>query len=60
MADQGDKRASTALRVAEHYEDALTAILVGNNIVNIGASSLATVLFTQWLAVRVLQFLPLL
>lgn len=25
MADQGDKRASTALRVAEHYEDALTA-----------------------------------
>lgn len=48
MADQGDKRASTALRVAEHYEDALTAILVGNNIVNIGASSLATVLFTQW------------
>ncbi|MDO4155336.1 MAG: hemolysin family protein [Oscillospiraceae bacterium] len=48
MADQGDKRAETALRVSEHYEDALTAILVGNNIANIGSSSLATVLFTQW------------
>lgn len=48
MADQGDKRAETALRVSERYEDALTAILVGNNIANIGSSSLATVLFTQW------------
>ena len=43
MADQGDKRALKALHIAEHYEDSLTAILVGNNIVNIGASSLATV-----------------
>lgn len=48
-SDQGDKRAARALRVAERYEDALTAILVGNNIANIGASSLATVLFTQWI-----------
>ena len=48
MADQGDKRALKALHIAEHYEDSLTAILVGNNIVNIGASSLATVVFTQW------------
>ncbi|MGN0592578.1 MAG: HlyC/CorC family transporter [Ruminococcus sp.] len=48
QADQGDKRAARALRVAERYEDALTAILVGNNIANIGSSSLATVLFTQW------------
>ena len=48
MADQGDKRALKALHIAEHYEDSLTAILVGNNIVNIVASSLATVVFTQW------------
>jgi CBS domain containing-hemolysin-like protein len=47
-AEQGDKRAATALQIAERYEDALTAILVGNNIANIGSSSLATVLFTQW------------
>ncbi|MBQ8825357.1 MAG: HlyC/CorC family transporter [Ruminococcus sp.] len=48
MADQGDKRAKKALHIAENYEDTLTAILVGNNIANIGSSSLATVLFTQW------------
>lgn len=46
LADNGDKRAATALRVANRYEQALTAILVGNNIANIGSSSLATVLFT--------------
>ena len=27
-ADQGDKRAARALKIAERYEDALTAILV--------------------------------
>lgn len=48
MVDQGDKRAKKALHIAENYEDTLTAILVGNNIANIGSSSLATVLFTQW------------
>ncbi|MGN0631459.1 MAG: CNNM domain-containing protein, partial [Ruminococcus sp.] len=47
-ADQGDKRAARALKIADKYENALTAILVGNNIANIGSSSLATVLFTQW------------
>ena len=47
-ADMGDKRAARALKIADKYEDALTAILVGNNIANIGSSSLATVLFTQW------------
>ena len=47
-ADMGDKRADRALKIAEKYEDALTAILVGNNIANIGASSLATVIFTNW------------
>lgn len=46
LADSGDKRAATTLRVANQYERALTAILVGNNITNIGSSSLATVLFT--------------
>lgn len=48
MADSGDKRASTALNVANRYEQALTAILVGNNIANIGSSSLATVFFTAY------------
>lgn len=46
LADSGDKRAAAALHIANKYEQALTAILVGNNIANIGSSSLATVLFT--------------
>ena len=47
MADSGDKRAVHALDIANRYEQALTAILVGNNVVNIGASSLATIFFTE-------------
>ena len=48
MADSGNKKAASALHIANNYEKALTAILVGNNIVNIGASSLATVFFTRY------------
>ena len=39
MADSGDKRAEKALDIANRYEQALTAILVGNNVVNINAYS---------------------
>lgn len=52
MADSGDKRAEKALDIANRYEQALTAILVGNNVVNIGASSLATIFFTATSARR--------
>ena len=34
-AAKGDKRAEKALKIANKFEDALTAILIGNNIVNI-------------------------
>lgn len=43
-ADGGNKRAKTALYITDHYDKALTTILIGNNIVNIGCSSIATVL----------------
>ena len=43
-AEKGDKRAKTTLYVTENYDKAITTILIGNNIVNIGCSSLATVL----------------
>ncbi len=45
MAQNGDKRARLAHALAEDYDRLLTTILVGNNIVNIAASSLATSLF---------------
>lgn len=44
LRDDGSKRAGTALRLAEQYDDALSAILIGNNLVNIASSSLASVL----------------
>ena len=49
-ADEGSKAAKTALYVMDKYDKALTTILVGNNIVNIATSSLATVMFTILLA----------
>ena len=44
MADNGSKRAKTALWVTDRFDKALTAILIGNNVVNLGCSSLATIL----------------
>ena len=41
--DDGDKRAAVAVRITESYDDALSAILIGNNLVNIAASSLGSV-----------------
>ena len=42
MAKDGDKRAEKTLNILEDYDKFLTTILIGNNLVNIGASSLAT------------------
>lgn len=45
LADAGDKRAALVLDVTEnHTSKMLSAILIGNNIVNLSASSLATTL----------------
>lgn len=46
-ADSGSKkakRAKTALYICDNYDKTITTILIGNNIVNLGGSSLATVL----------------
>ncbi|MBO5339509.1 MAG: HlyC/CorC family transporter [Oscillospiraceae bacterium] len=47
-ADDGDRRAQRALALAEQYDKLLSTILIGNNIVNIAATTIATVLFTKW------------
>ena len=44
LRDDGSRRAGTALRIISRFDDALSAILIGNNLVNIAASSLASVL----------------
>ena len=40
--DNGDKKAGLAVRIREKFDDALSTILVGNNLVNIAASSLGS------------------
>ena len=47
MADGGSKSAAKALYICENFDKALTAILIGNNVVNIASSALATVFFTE-------------
>lgn len=49
MAEDGNKKAALALSLAEQYDRLLSTILIGNNIVNIAATSLATVLFVHLL-----------
>ena len=44
LADEGNKRAQTLLKIIDQSGKMLSTILVGNNIVNISASSLATTL----------------
>ncbi len=47
-ADSGSRRAAKTLALAEEYDKLLTTILIGNNIVNITATTVATVLCTKW------------
>lgn len=44
LKEDGNKKASRALHITKHFDDALGAILIGNNLVNIAASSIASVL----------------
>ena len=44
MMDNGSRRAKHALWITDNFDKALTAILIGNNVVNLGCSSLATIL----------------
>lgn len=48
MAEQGDKRAERALALAEQYDRLLSTLLIGNNIVNIAAASIGTVMFVRY------------
>lgn len=45
MSDEGDKKAGKVLKLLNNYEKVLFTVLVGNNIVNITATTLATLLF---------------
>ncbi len=47
MARKGEERAKLCLKLLEDFDSVLSTILVGNNIVNIAAASIATVVFIQ-------------
>ena len=64
-AEEGSQRARIALKITQYFDDALSAILIGNNLVNIASSSLASVLVIlvtgkdslTWVATLVLTLL---
>ena len=47
MADNGNKRAARVLKLISNSDKLISTILIGNNIVNISASALATTLTTN-------------
>ena len=48
-AEDGDASAARVLAMAEKYDKLLSTILIGNNIVNIAAASIGTIIFTKML-----------
>ena len=44
-AGQGNKKAAKALKLANKFDEVLTSVLIGNNIVNIATSSVSTIVF---------------
>ncbi len=64
-AEEGSKRAKISLKIIDHYDDALSTILIGNNLVNIACSSLGSVLLVlilgndryTWLSTLILTLL---
>ncbi|MBQ3256524.1 MAG: HlyC/CorC family transporter [Oscillospiraceae bacterium] len=64
MVDDGIGGAKLALKVAERFDDALSAILIGNNLVNIAMSSIGSVMAIliageewTWLATAIITVL---
>ena len=63
--DDGNKRAAMALYILDHFDDALGAILIGTNLVNVASSSIATTLLilltgsdgNTWIATLVITVL---
>ncbi len=49
LVNGGNKRAKLAFELSENYDELLSTILVGNNLVNIASTTIATLLFVQLL-----------
>ena len=49
MTEKGDKRAALTYKLAEDYDKLISTILIGNNVVNIALSAIATLMFVDLL-----------
>ncbi len=47
LASDGNKRAALVQKLSDNYDSLLSTILIGNNIVNIATTAIATVLFVS-------------
>ncbi len=47
LTDNGNRAAKRVLRILDHFEEALSVLLIGNNIVNIGCATLSVVIATR-------------
>lgn len=46
-ADEGKKRAKMAIKLTDNFDKTLTTILIGNNVVNLASTTVATVMVTR-------------
>ena len=53
LADDGNKRAARVLRILEKGSKLLSTVLIGNNIVNLTASAISTMLATEYFGIPV-------
>ena len=49
LAQDGNKKAKRVMDISENYDKFISTVLIGNNIVNILLSSIATLLFVKWM-----------
>lgn len=52
LAEKGNRRADSVLKLSDKYDSLLSTILIGNNIVNITLSSICTLFFLNLFAER--------
>ena len=50
FVEKGNRRAALALSLVEKYDNLLSTILIGNNIVNIALASMGTIFFVETVA----------
>lgn len=53
LAEKGNKKAQLVLDLTDNFDELISTVLIGNNVVNIAAASLSTLLFVKLLGQEV-------